>query len=77
MSKRDGMSDIFMQSLSELFLFFCGGMRNDYKFPLFNLSLLCHFLEEGRQCSLPNPQRVKTQDTGAEGLVYLSSSRTN
>lgn len=66
----------YMQPFSLLFLFLWG-MRNDYKFPLFNLSLLCHFLEEGKQRSLPNPQRVKAQGTGAEGLVYLSSSSTN
>lgn len=52
----------FMQPLS-VFLFLWG-MRNDYKFPICNLSLLYHFLKE-------SPKGLKTPADGAGGLVYL------
>lgn len=49
MSKRDGMPDIFHATLKfVIFCFLVGGVSNVYKFPPFNLSLPCHFLQEGR-----------------------------
>lgn len=56
----------FMQPLS-VFLFLWG-MRNDYKFPVCNLSLLYHFLKE-------SPKGLKLQPMEQEGWsIYFSSS---